>query len=250
MDLDSLSARIAELEHQLAAVNQELEAVLYSISHDLRAPLMTIGGFTDLLLEHAGGLDETRIRYLHRIREGNTRLTKLLDGLLRLSRIGREPLDPHRVDLSTLAQASFTKMQQADPNRAVVFDATAPMPTVGDPTLISVLMDVLIENAWKFTSITSDARITVGRTPDGIAFVRDNGAGFDDRYHPNRLFKPLQRLHTEKQFPGIGIGLAIAAKIVHRHGGRIWAESKPGQGATVYFQLGEEKASGEEGARG
>jgi signal transduction histidine kinase len=231
----SSAERIADLERQLAAANEEMASVLYSISHDLRAPLMVIGGFTDLLLEQAAGLDETRQRYLHRIRDGNIRLTRMLDGLLKLSRIGREPLNVQPIDLVALAHSSLAKLRGLDSNRVVAFDAPVSLAAVGDPSLLGVLVDTLIENAWKFTSTTGDARVTL-TSAEGTFCVRDNGTGFDSK-HKEKLFKPLQRLHTEKQFPGIGIGLAIAARIVHRHHGQIWAESAPEQGAAVYFTL-------------
>ena len=227
--------RIADLERQLAAANQELESVLYAISHDLRAPLMAIGGFTDLLLEQPAGLDETRQRYLQRIRDGNIRLTRLLDGLLKLSRVGREPLKPQPLDLVTLAQARFDKLRDNEPARVIVLDAPTSLPVHGDRLLVDMLLDVLIENAWKFTGPKAQATITLGLQGEAF-FIKDNGVGFDNKQR-EKLCKPLQRLHTEKQFPGVGIGLAIAAKIIHLHRGRIWAEGAPDRGATVYFTL-------------
>ena len=210
--------------------------MLYAISHDLRAPLMAIGGFTDLLLEQPAGLDDTRLRYLQRIREGNLKLMRLLDGLLKLWRIGRAPINPRPLDLAALAATGLRKLQQSNPTHTVILDIPAALPACGDAVLLGTLLDVLLDNAWKFTSATANARVAIGKTNEGTFFVRDNGAGFDGKQQ-GRLFKPLQRLHTEKQFPGIGIGLAIAARIVHLHRGRIWAEGTPEQGATVFFVL-------------
>jgi light-regulated signal transduction histidine kinase (bacteriophytochrome) len=237
---DTASAsRIAELEQELAAMNHELESVLYSISHDLRAPLMAIGGFADLLLDQPANLDETQLRYLQRIREGNVKLTRLLDGLLRLSRIGREPLDRQVVDLALIAREKLKKLHAGIPTRTVELEAPTSLAAVGDPIQLGALLDALLENAWKFTGTTADARITLGqRDADGAYFVKDNGVGFESR-HQEKLFRPLQRLHSEKQFPGIGIGLAIAAKIVQLHAGKIWAEGSVDHGATIYFTLAE-----------
>jgi len=229
---------------QLADANRELDALSYSLSHDLRTPLRAIDGFSRALLaEHAGGLDDQGRRYLERIRAGTQRMAQLLDDLLNLSQITRVTLRPARVDLSAIAREVTGRLAARDPARSVDVSVTEGLTAHGDARLITTLFESLLENAWKFSARTARARIEVTSealaSGDGQAFVvRDNGEGFD-MAHAKKLFQPFQRLHPASDFPGTGIGLAIAERIVTRHGGRAWAQGAPGQGATFYFTLGE-----------
>ena len=236
----NLERRVARRTRDLAELNGELEAFAYSVSHDLRAPLMTVHGFADLLLrDYAPSLDQTAQKYVQRIREGAKRMTGLIEDLLALSRVTRTAPQRIRVNLATIAHDVLRTLRENEPLRAVAVDVAAELPIQADPNLIAVVMQNLVGNAWKYTGKRSDARIEVGSTIENnetIYFVRDNGAGFDPRY-AERLFQPFKRLHSEQDFPGNGIGLATVARIVHRHGGRIWADSKPQAGATFYFTL-------------
>jgi PAS domain S-box-containing protein len=226
---------------QLEAINQELEAFSYSVSHDLRAPLRTIDGFSLALLEDYGEqLSDEGRNYLMRIRTAAQRMAQLIDDLLNLSRVTRAVLTPEPTNLSTTAQQIIRDLQQAEPNRIVDFAITPNLVADSDPRLMKVVLENLINNAWKFTSKEQYARIEFGATDDPeegrIYYVRDNGAGFDMAY-VNKLFGAFQRLHTSSEFPGIGIGLAIVQRIINRHGGRVWAEGAVDQGATFYFTL-------------
>jgi light-regulated signal transduction histidine kinase (bacteriophytochrome) len=236
----NLERRVARRTRDLAEVNRELEAFAYSVSHDLRAPLMTVHGFADLLLrDYAPSLDQTAQKYVHRIRDGAKRMTGLIEDLLSLSRVTRMAPQRASLNVATLAHDAVKTLREAEPLRTVVVDIAPDMPANADASLIAVVMNNLLGNAWKYTSKRSDAHIEVGATQqngESVYFVRDNGAGFDPRY-AERLFQPFKRLHSEQEFPGNGIGLATVARIIHRHGGRIWADGKPQQGATFYFTL-------------
>jgi light-regulated signal transduction histidine kinase (bacteriophytochrome) len=226
----------AALVDELERKNRELEAFSYSVSHDLRAPLRTIDGFSQALAEDYGpSLDDRARDYIGRVRAGAQRMSSLIDDLLRLSRVSRAELRRRPVDLSSTARTVVAELRQADPERDVTVSIPDNLMVEADANLLRVLLENLIGNAWKFTTRVA-ARIEVGRGPDGAFFVRDNGAGFDMTY-VDRLFAPFQRLHTEEDFPGTGIGLATARRIVDRHGGRIWADGTPGGGATISFTL-------------
>ncbi|MBI4754957.1 MAG: MASE1 domain-containing protein [Betaproteobacteria bacterium] len=235
-----LEARVLARSAALAASNRELEAFSYSVSHDLRAPLRALDGFSRLLEEEYGGrLDDTGRQYVTRIRYACRRIDGLIDGLLRLSRIGQAEFHPRPVDLGALALDALRALQERDPQRTVAVDVALEGPIQADPGMCRQLLEQLLDNAWKFSAGCEPARIEVGEElQDGrrVFFVRDNGAGFDMAY-AQQLFAPFQRLHGPSEFEGSGIGLAIAQRIVHRHGGRIWAQSAVGQGTTVYFTL-------------
>jgi len=226
---------------QLEAANRELEAFSYSVSHDLRAPLRTIDGFSQALLEDFGEQlpDEGR-NYLMRIRAAAQRMAQLIDDLLNLSRLTRAPLNPEPTNISKIAQQVLQNLQRESPERLVNISIEPNIVAECDPRLIKVVFENLLSNAWKFTSKQEMAQIEFGRMDDpqngAVYFVRDNGAGFDMTY-VNKLFGAFQRLHTNSEFPGIGIGLAIVQRIVNRHGGRIWAEGAVNGGATFYFTL-------------
>jgi light-regulated signal transduction histidine kinase (bacteriophytochrome) len=226
---------------EMKAVNKELEAFSYSVSHDLRAPLRSIDGFSQALLEDCDDLlDANGHDYLRRIRAATQRMGHLIDDLLEVSRVTRSDMHLESVDLSLLATAICTELQQSEPERQVEFAIQTGLVADGDTPLLRVLLVNLLNNAWKFTSKHTQARIEFGlmegesRVP--IYFVRDDGAGFDMSY-VDKLFAPFQRLHGMHEFPGNGIGLATVQRIVHRHGGRVWAEGAVEQGATFYFTL-------------
>ena len=232
-----------DLEHrlaELATVNRELEAFSYSVSHDLRAPLRAIDGFSQALVEDYGErLDDGARDYLRRIRAATKRMAELIDDLLDLSRVTRREMQSERVDLSALATAIAAQLQRSEPGRRVEVSIAHGLVAKGDPHLLRLVLENLLGNAWKFTSTRPDARVELGVTPAGdrfAYFVRDNGVGFDMAY-ADKLFGAFQRLHAANEFPGTGIGLATVQRIVHRHGGRVWAESAVGSGATFYFTL-------------
>lgn len=236
---ESLRARQAELER----ANRELEAFSYSVSHDLRAPLRSVDGFSQALLEDYGDqLPPEALDYLHRVRHAAQRMSQLIDDLLKLSRLSRAPMQDEDVDVSALAGEVADGLVRSAPERQVTFDIAPGLHARGDPSLLRVVLENLLGNAFKFTSKVPHARIEVGSrvTKDGETeiYVRDNGAGFDPRY-ASRLFVPFQRLHSASEFQGTGIGLATVQRVVHRHGGRIRAESQPGEGATFFFTLGD-----------
>jgi len=235
-----LEQRAAELE----SANRELESFSYSVSHDLRAPLRTIDGFSQALLEdYAEILDDEGRNYLMRVRTAAQRMSQLIDDLLNLSRVTRAPLNAEPTNLSSIAQRIVRELQQAEPDRIVEISIAPNLADHSDPRLIKVVLENLISNAWKYSSKQEFARIEFNIVEDAthgrIYYVRDNGAGFDMAYQ-DKLFGVFQRLHTASEFPGIGIGLAIVQRIVNRHGGRVWAEAAPNEGATFYFTLQKE----------
>ncbi len=239
--IKQLNADLEARAIQLEATNKELEAFSYSVSHDLRAPLRTIDGFSLAILEDYGDqLNDEGRNYLMRIRTAAQRMAQLIDDLLNLSRVTRAPLSPEPTNLSTVAQHIVQELQQAEPNRIVEFSITPNIVANSDPRLMKVVLENLLNNAWKFTSKQEFARIEFGAKDDPthghIYFVRDNGAGFDMAY-VNKLFGAFQRLHTSSEFPGIGIGLAIVQRIINRHGGRVWAEGEVNKGAVFCFTL-------------
>ena len=225
---------------ELELANKELEAFSYSVSHDLRAPLHRIGGFAQILMEdYAEQLDLSGKQYLTKMRENVQRMSELIDDLLSLSRVTRFQMQRQTVDLSALAQTIATLLQQTQPERQVEFVIAAGIIVNGDRRLLQIVLENLLANAWKFTGKLSQARIQIGVMQEQgqqVYFVRDNGVGFDMTY-AERLFSAFQRLHSTTEFPGTGIGLATVGRIIHRHGGRVWANGAVGQGATFYFTV-------------
>jgi PAS domain S-box-containing protein len=238
---DTLEQRVQLRTQQLNEANEELRAFSYSVSHDLRAPLRAINGFASILNEDAGHkLSEGERGLLERCIAASRRMGELIDDLIGLARVGQRELDARPADLTALAREVATSVAALHPERHVEIAVQPGLTATCDRDLLRIVFDNLLGNAWKFTGRRSDARVEVGEedTPEGPAFfVRDNGAGFDARY-ASQLFRPFQRLHSENEFPGTGIGLATVARVVARHGGRIWAESQPGHGATFRFTLG------------
>lgn len=226
------------------AANRELEAFSYSVAHDLRVPLRGIDGFSKALLSrHAHSLDEEGRHFLQRVRESTERMASLIDGLLSLARINRSNLEYQDVSLTELALAVALRISALQPERQVRVVVAEGLSARGDQRLLEVVLENLFSNAWKFTSKKDDACIEFNRFEEGGRagfFVRDNGAGFE-MAHAAKLFGVFQRLHTNREFEGTGIGLATVARIVERHGGSIWAEGKVSEGATFYFTLNEKE---------
>ena len=243
---DHLEAMVSERTAALEVANKELEAFSYSVSHDLRSPLRSIDGFSHALLDdYSDVLGADGCNLLNRIRNNAQHMGKLIDAILSLSRVTRSQLKPEDVDLSSLAQITLSKYQDDEPGRKVDVVVMPEISARADKSLIIVVLDNLIGNAWKYTGKQKNAKIEFGAKKEGnniIYYVRDNGAGFDMKY-VDKLFGAFQRLHKPEEFEGTGIGLVTVSRIVRRHGGRVWAEGKPGQGATFYFTLvpGQEK---------
>ena len=236
-----LEQRVRDRTSQLEAANQELEAFSYSVSHDLRAPLRGIDGWSLALVEDfAAQLDEEARHYLGRVRSEAQRMGQLIDDLLRLSRVTRAPLESDSVDLTEMARSIADNLREIHADRRIDFTIQPGLTARGDARLLEVTLTNLLNNATKFTGKQAEARIEVGRTEhqgQPAFYVRDNGAGFDMAY-ARSLFGPFQRLHRSSEFPGTGIGLATVQRIIHRHGGRVWAEAQVDRGATFYFTLG------------
>jgi PAS domain S-box-containing protein len=236
-----LEQRVRDRTAQLEAANQELEAFAHSVSHDLRAPLRGIDGWSMALLEEYGAeLDSKAHTYLDRVRSEAQRLGGLIDDLLELSRITRSEMAIGRVNLSSLAETIATRLKEMHPGRRIEFLIASGLTGTGDARLLEIALSNLLDNAVKFTGPRPQARIEVGKTAgDGRSafFVRDNGVGFDMAY-AGMLFGAFQRLHRAREFPGTGIGLATVQRVIHRHGGRVWAEARLGEGATFSFTLG------------
>lgn len=231
------------------AANRELEAFSYSVSHDLRAPLRAIDGFSQALLDdYHNLLDDQGRDYLRRVRAATQRMARLIDDLLRLSRLTRGELSIDLIDLSALAKSVAAELQKSHPERQVEFTIANGLTARTDPHLLKVVLENLLDNAWKFTSKRKDAVIEFDALPMNQTtafFVRDNGAGFDMTY-ADKLFATFQRLHTDKEFPGTGIGLSLVQRIVHRLGGQVWAKGEVGGGATFYFTLKDNSEDGVE----
>src|SRR5216683_266801 len=244
---DELEQNVQERTAQLAASNKELEAFSYSVSHDLRAPLRGIDGFSLALLEdYADRLDADGKDYLHRVRAATQRMGILIDDLLSLSRVTRTEMRLEKADLGLIARSVAEELQKTQPERRAEFRIEEDLGAFVDSHLIRITLENLLGNAWKFTSKRESACIEFGRTQrDGgfTYYVRDDGAGFDPTY-ADRLFGAFQRLHDKNDFPGTGVGLATVQRIIHRHGGRIWAESAVERGATFYFTLMETRHRG------
>jgi PAS domain S-box-containing protein len=238
--IQQLNTALRERAMVLESVNHELEAFSYSVSHDLRAPLRAVDGFSRILLdEYADRLDDTGRDRLRRVRTAAQRMATLIDDLLKLSRITRSELKREDIDLSALAAEVIDELRNQEPNRVVQCTIQPGLIVWGDARLLRIVLDNLLGNAWKFTSKQPEAQIEFGmqmQDDEPVYFVRDNGAGFDMAY-AEKLFGAFQRLHDTNEFSGTGIGLATAQRIIHKHGGRIWAESKVEQGAIFYFTL-------------
>jgi signal transduction histidine kinase len=231
-----LVRKLAELE----TVNKELEAFSYSVSHDLRAPLCSIDGFTQALQEDYGDkLDAQGREFLHLVRSGSKLMSQLIDDLLMLSRVSRGDMERKQVDMSMIAQDIADNLHKTEPDRKVIFVIQEGLSAWGDDRLLHLAVTNLMNNAWKFTKAHATARIEFGAFQhDGhrTFFIKDDGAGFNMAYS-NKLFNPFQRLHTEREFPGTGIGLATVKRIIQRHGGRVWMEGEVEKGATIFFTL-------------
>jgi signal transduction histidine kinase len=238
---ETLEHRVLERTAELALANRELESFSYSVSHDLRAPLQVIDGFSRALsTRYAGGLDDQAQHYLARIRVNTQQMSHLIDDLLALARVTRVEITAQPIDLAPRAHHVVEQLRARQPDHAAQVDIDPAMPCVGDARLLTIVLENLIGNAWKFSARTASPTIRVGChvAPGGepVFYVADNGAGFDMAY-ADKLFKAFQRLHTADEFEGTGIGLATVHRIITRHGGRVWAQSAPGQGATFQFTL-------------
>jgi len=231
-----LERRVAERTAELEAANRELEAFDYSVAHDLRAPLARVRGFAAALLQHNGAdLDDAGRDYVRRIVAAAGCMDELVGDLLQLSLVSRQDIHRQPVDAGAMAREVHEALRQANPARDIALHVPGPIVVRADARLLRIVLENLIGNAWKFTARVPSARIVVGEA-DGAICLADNGAGFDPA-EAGRLFVPFQRLHPQSEYPGTGIGLAIVRRIVGRHGGRIWAEGSPGQGATFRFTL-------------
>ncbi len=237
---EHLEELVEERTRELRVANKELEAFCYSVSHDLRAPLRAIDGFSRVLAEdHGENLEPGAHAALERMRAAAQRMGVVIDELLALSRITRAQLEVEGVDLTELAHDALARLRESDPHRHVTAHIAEGLHARGDPDLLSVALDNLLGNAWKYTVNVDEATIELFARTEGeevVYIVRDNGAGFDMRF-ADKLFRPFERLHRVDEFPGIGIGLAIVQRVVHRHGGRIWAEGAVNAGANFYFTL-------------
>ena len=227
----------------LEVSNQGLESFIYTVSHDLRAPLRSLSGYSELLLEEYGGvLGEEGRGYAERIVAVSEHMGQLIDYLLQYSRVSRAELHLQPVDLGEEAALIAEEIRRRDPLRRICFTIAKPVQALADRRLIRTVLQNLLDNAWKFTFGRDDTSIEFGTAPNGYAtvccYVRDNGVGFDPAYE-GKLFQPFQRLHVARDFPGTGTGLASVRQIVERHGGHVWAEGAVGAGATFYFTLDE-----------
>jgi light-regulated signal transduction histidine kinase (bacteriophytochrome) len=228
--------RTAELENS----NKELEAFAYSVSHDLRSPLRSIEGFSLALLEdYADRLDDAGKGYLDRVRNATLRMGHLIDDILKLSRITRSEMNREHVDLSVIGKDVAGRLAESHPERSAEIIIADGITAFGDEHLLTIALENLFSNAWKFSEKAARSVIEFGvtqRDNDEVFYVKDNGVGFDMAY-AGKLFNPFQRLHRIEEFAGTGIGLATVKRIINRHGGRVWIESEVNKGTTVYFTL-------------
>jgi signal transduction histidine kinase len=238
--IEDLNKEMARQNAELVAANKELDAFCYSVSHDLRTPLRAIDGFSLALLEDCQDkLEPEEKAHLHQVRAATKRMAQLIDDMLSLSHTVRREIVVQRVDLSQLAREITAQLQGSSPERQVTFVIAPGLIAEGDPNLLRIVLENLLGNAWKFTARETEAHIEIGTCQqDGqrAYFVRDNGVGFEMEYS-NKLFNAFQRLHDMREFPGTGVGLATVQRIVHRLGGRVWAEAAVGKGATFYLFL-------------
>ena len=239
---EEMEARVDAATAELRRTNAELDAFASSVSHDLRAPLRALTGFSQYLAETQDGLDDEGRYLLTRIHAGASRMNALIEALLRLSRIQRHEMARRTFDLADQIREVVASLEESEPDRGVKVSLPESILVEADPELTRVVVSNLLRNAWKFTRDTPRARITVTHV-DGWTCMKDNGAGFDEEYS-EQLFKPFARLHGDEQFDGLGIGLAIVQRIVHRHGGEILASGSPGRGATFEFRLTPESQDG------
>jgi signal transduction histidine kinase len=242
LEKEALQAGLERRTSELEATTRELEAFSYSVSHDLRNPLAVVQGNASLIMAQARKSNEEGLLVMAgMIHSGAERMNSLIKDLLMLARSSSEPIKRSTVDLGALARAVSGALQEGDPTRAVEWAIADGVAADGDPGLLRVVLDNLLSNAWKYTGKVERPRIEFGANREVDPheyFVRDNGAGFDTGEAGGRLFRAFQRFHSEQDFPGTGIGLATVQRIIHRHGGRIWAEAAPGKGATFRFVLG------------
>ena len=246
--VEERTAKLSAVNAELTELNRELESFTYSASHDLRAPLRGIDGFTQVLLDDYGDrLDGTALEYLERVRAAAGRIGRIIDSLLNLSNLNRSQLHQTPLDLSKKAKEIVGWLEDEEPGRQVEVSIESDIRAAGDSGMLRLVLENLLGNAWKFTRGRERARIEFGSERSGDEqrfYVRDNGAGFDMTY-ADKLFTPFQRLHGPDEFEGTGIGLATVQRIIHRHGGRIWAEGRPGEGASFYFTLADDPVSRE-----
>jgi PAS domain S-box-containing protein len=239
-EITTLNRNLQQHLQELRVTNKELEAFTYSVSHDLRAPLRSIKGFSSFLLhDYQASLDDRGKQYLDRVIQNTIRMDRLIEDLLHLSRISRHQLERVEIDMSRIVHELALELRNGQPARAVSLDIREGLRVKADPRLIRLALGNLLNNAWKFTSKTESPRIEFGVcSRDGMAayFLRDNGAGFDHDY-ADKLFLPFHRLHSEQEFEGNGIGLAIVDRVIRKHRGRVWAEGRPDEGAVFYFTL-------------
>lgn len=237
---EELEKRVNQRTEELINVNKELESFSYTVSHDLRAPLRSINGFSNMLLdEFKSKLDKEAIEYLNRIINSSNKLAELIDHLLSLSRITRSEIKKTRVDLSKIANDIIIELKEINPERKINFKCKKNILIDADYTLIHSALYNLIQNAWKYSSKKSNTKIEFGETKElynRVFYIKDNGVGFDMKYS-DKLFKIFQRLHSDKEYEGTGIGLATVNRIINKHGGSIWAESEIDKGTTIYFTL-------------
>jgi signal transduction histidine kinase len=239
-EIERLNKHLVRRAAELAGSNKELEAFAYSVSHDLRAPLRHLEGFAELLLKRAdANLDETSARYAHAIADAAMKMSRLIEDLLNFSRTSRAEMHTQRVELPPLIEEIQRDLAPVIQDRRISWNVGTFPAVEADPILLRVTLTNLLSNAIKFTAVRPEARIEIGaraENGDAVIFVRDNGAGFDPQYS-DKLFGVFQRLHREDEFAGTGIGLATVRRIIHRHGGRVWADSTVDGGATFYFTL-------------
>lgn len=236
---DQLELRVQQRTQELVAANKELEAFSYTVSHDLRGPIDVINGMLQILEQQYGAtLDANAKEYLRHVRDGARRMSDLTSDLLELSRVTTSVMHREPVNLSSLAQTVTDELRHAEPQRQVRMQIAPGAMAQGDARLLRIVLENLLRNAWKFTAGKADACIEFGFTQDGrhVFFVRDNGVGFDAD-DAGRLFQPFQRLHSSAEFPGTGVGLATVRRIIERHDGKVWAEARPGAGATFFFSF-------------
>ena len=239
-EVEGEESALKKVTAELEAANQELAAFSYSVSHDLRAPLRTIDGFSEALLEEYGDkLDERGLDYLQRIRDAGARMELLINRLLELARVSQGELRREPVNLSEIAESTAAELKESDPARNVHVSIEPGLNVQGDPRLLRIVFEHLLRNSWKFTSKHPVATIEVGseeRSGHRAIYVRDDGAGFDPTY-AGKMFAPFQRFHSAAEFEGTGIGLAMVQRIIHRHGGTVSAVGKVEEGTTVYMEL-------------
>jgi signal transduction histidine kinase len=240
-DVLKLSGQITARNAELENANRELESFIYSVSHDLRAPLRSISSFISFLAkDYSDRFDDRGKDYLGRISAGSAKMNRLIEDMLHLSKVSRQEVNREVVDISKVVNGVISDLREVDPGRRVEVVVKEDVTASVDPRLIEMVFANLLGNAWKFTAKVENARIELGtgkQNGQTFYYIRDNGSGFDQEY-AGQIFLPFHRLHSEDEFEGTGIGLAIVERIIHRHGGKIWAEGEPGKGATVFFTLG------------